>query len=68
MKGHYITQNVAKYPLSIQVQSLMLLPLKQFRSRCIYKIKQYLTFDLGQGHTKCCLVPSTSCDLFRYNV
>ena len=22
----------------------------------------------GQGHTKCCPVPSTSCDLFNYKV
>ena len=24
---------------------------------------QYLTYDLGQGHKKCCPVPSSSCDL-----
>ena len=27
-----------------------------------------LTLTLGQGHTKCFPVPSTSCDLFSYNV
>ena len=25
-------------------------------------------WPLGQGHTKCCPVPSTSCDLFSYKV
>ena len=44
-----------------------------FRRRCIYKKILYLTFDLGvkvtqNGHTKCCPVPSTSCDLFSYKV
>ena len=39
-----------------------------FRRRCIYKKIKCLTFVLGQGHTKCCPVPSTSCDLFSYKV
>ena len=34
----------------------------------MYKKIHYLTFDLDQGHTKRCLVPSTSCDLFTYKV
>ena len=30
-------------------------------------LQENTLFDLGgQGHTKCCPVPSTSCDLSRY--
>ena len=34
-----------------------------------HKKMHYLTFDhepRDQGHIKCCLVPSTLCDLSRY--
>ena len=40
----------------IQVQSLKSLCLT-VRRRCFYKKIHYLTFDLSQGHTKCCPVP-----------
>ena len=31
-----------------------------FRRICIYKKIHYMTWTLGQGHTKCCPVSSTS--------
>ena len=50
----------------IQLQSFKLLGL-------MIHLQEYTLFDLlpwpwGQGHTKCCPVPSTSCDLFSYKV
>ena len=42
----------------------------RLRKRCIYKTIHYMTVTFGsrQGHMKCCLVPSTSCDLCTYRV
>ena len=34
----------------------------------MYKKIHYLSLTLGQGHTKCCPVLSTSCDLCTYIV
>ena len=42
--------------------------IKWLRTRCINKKIHYFTFDQGQGHTKCCSVPSTSYDLCICNV
>ena len=54
----------------IQLQSLKLLGLTIKEE---IHLQENTLFDLwpwpwGQGHTKCCPVPSTSCDLFSYKV
>ena len=52
----------------IQLQSLKLLRLTIQEE---IHLQENTLFDLwpwGQGHTKCCPVPSTSCDLFSYKV
>ena len=48
----------------IHRQGLMLLHLTVKEEMHLQEIT---LFDLGQGHTKSCPVPSTSCDLSRYN-
>ena len=53
-----------------QLQSLKLLRLTVKKE---IQLQENTIFDLwpwpwGQGHTKCCPVPSTSCDLFNYKV
>ena len=40
----------------------------RLRSRCIYKKYTIWPWPSGQGQTKCCPVPSTSCDLCTYRV
>ena len=62
-----VTRNVAQCPLHHVINprtKFEVTTSKNFRRRTIYKKIQYLT--LTQGHTKCCLVPSTSCDIFSY--
>ena len=54
----------------IQLQSLKVLCLTVKKE---IQLQENTIFDLwpwpwGQGHTKCCPVPSTSCDLFNYKV
>ena len=66
------TQNVAKYPLhgvtysgtKFEVATSNSLGGDAFT-------RKYIFFEFWpwcKGHTKCCLVPSKLCDLFRYKV
>ena len=49
------------------LQGLMLLRLTVKEEMHLQEITLF-DLHLGQGHTKCCSVPSTSCDLSRYKV
>ena len=66
-----VTQNVAQYPR----HHVTYAPVKFDFAHPMVKEKIHLQentlFDLdlgGQGHRKCCPVPSTSCDLCTYRV
>ena len=66
-----VTPNVAKYPR----HHVTYAPAKFGVAHPVVKEKMHLQentlFDLdlgGQGHRKCCPVPSTSCDLCTYRV
>ena len=62
VKGVKITQSVAQYPrlYVTNAQAKFMLSHPMVKEKCIYK--KNTLFDL-QGHTKCCPVPSTLCDL-----
>ena len=55
------------WPMHLQNWSCYI---QQFRRIWIYKKKHYMSLTLGwfQGHTKCCPVPSTSCDLCTWEL
>ena len=69
--GVKVTQNVAQYPLH-HVNH----PATKFEVARSYRLGgdtftrkfNIWPWPWGQGHTKCCPVPSTSCDLFSYKV
>ena len=55
------------WPIQVQSLKLLCLTVKEMH------LQEITSYDLwpwirGQGHTKCCPVPSTSCDLSRYKV
>ena len=65
-----VTRNVAKYPQ----HHVTYAPAKKFdvahpMIKETMHLQENTLFDLGgQGHRKCCPVPSTSCDLCTYRV
>ena len=69
-----VTQNVAHCPLhhvTYAPTEFGVTTSKALGGEAFIKKIQYLTFDLdlgGQGHTTCCPIPSTSCDLSSYKV
>ena len=63
-KIHYLTLTQGHTMWPMHLQSLKLLR-QMFRRRCIYKKIQHHEYVII---TKCCPVPSTSCDLFSYKV
>ena len=70
-KRHYLTLNLRMLPSALYIMWPMHLQIwnyyvKRFRRRCNYK--KFNNWPWGQGHTKCCTVPSTSCELFSYQV
>ena len=73
-KIHYLTSRSHEmFPSTlyimwiIKLQSMKLLYLSVYEEKHLQEM-HYLTLTIGQGNTKCCPVPSTSCDLFSYKV
>ena len=69
-RSHKMLPSTLYIMWTIQLQSLKLLGLTVKEE---IHLQENSIFDLwpwpwGQGHTKCCPVPSTSCDLFSYKV
>ena len=65
-----VTQNVVQCPPNhiLCTCKIWSCYVKQFRRRWIYKKVHFMTWPSGQGHTKCCPVPSTSCDLCTWEL
>ena len=63
----WVTQNVAQYALHHVTYSAT-----KFEVAMSNRLggdtftRKYIIWPRGQGHTKCCPVPSTSCDLLSY--
>ena len=72
--GVKVTQNVAQYPLHHVTYSATKFEVATSnRNGGDIYLQENTIIDLwpwpwGQGHTKCCPVPSTSCDLLSYKV
>ena len=71
--GVKVTRNVAQYPLNHVTYLAIKFEVATSNNLGGDTFTRKYIFDLwpcpqGQGHTKCCLVPSTSYDLFRYKV
>ena len=56
------------WPIQLQSLKLLLLTLKEEIHLQENTLFDLWPWPLGQGHSKCCPVPSTSCDLFSYRV
>ena len=67
--GVKVTQNVAQYPLHhVTYQATKFEVARSNRLGGDTFTRKYIIWSWGQGHTKCCPVPSTLCDLFSYKV
>ena len=69
--GVKVTQNVAQYPLhyvTFSATKFEVAASKGFGGEAFTRKFNIWPLTLGQGHTKCWPVPSTSCDLFSCKV
>ena len=71
LKGVKVTQNVAQCPLhhvTYAPTEFEVTTSKALGGEAFTRKFNIWPWPWGQGHTKCCPVPSTSCDLFSYKV
>ena len=66
-RSHEILPSALYIMWPMRLQSLKLLR-QQVLEEMHLQENSLIDLDLGQGHTKCCPVPSTSCDLYSYKV
>ena len=64
--GVKVTQDVAQYPLHHVTYSNTKFEVARSNSLGGDAFTKNTLFDLGQGHTKCCPVTSSSCELIRF--